>query len=1128
MPTIVPPTLMNLAALPGTAPEPHIVTGNHLRVSHHPVFGLPVAPFIVQRARLERLPDGFAPRRDIVFRDRQNRVLTLPITIEKGDVVRATIVQGASTNCVWVSMVTTKPAKPQPEAPANRTIGPLIRNRPGLGLAGTLKPTVAVNATIAAAAATADIGQIDVARLRTMLTASPKTAVAGRNDANELVMEAYGAATSAEPALLGARRAAAYTVAAPGIAEVIITGRGVITDMVWLAASDIDQFGWETIDVLNLPHKEGRRYLSLTDPITRAEQHMRAQAPKRRPLHETSGALPPASAPGFTGALESKRVHALAAPLDADLDALIDGLAPPLIAAETIAVTDAAGTPLAGNGGESSIAVSHLGRVLQATLDPGVAAWLGYKGLDARADSNQVSFYRVYGFFRHPLALGAKPETLAPLPINAIPAADRQLSQDAVFQIWMKLAGNAMQVEGRKLVGALEAANDYLMMGAVAVADPRAVPESPAPPTMLAPAHVAWLPAVPPSAVREIECPLKAVLVGATLAAQREQPVPGSFSTLNRAVGSSGWHTLLTLGLTTANDGMPLASADGRQGTIADRRAGAGSARYHIAQQDRFGRWSTFATADAAPGPHPKPPRPVVQGSYAQPTPANAAISGGTFTLRVPLPEATSLAPGSFPLASVRLSFRHTDATDPATPAVAMPDIIVAASTAIVVEANPPPGEPPQRAVPVTVIGPILAATAQRRMVITAAWIDTGGQQSNDSEPLRLLMTDPRPPAQLPIPDILLYSSRPDATGLAWVERAWTVPAANTPDYAVYYTDEVRLVAWLKAQGRTVAADAITQTADRAARAGLLRAIQADFPDYLFERLGGAVIATSSTQRRFRHAVSGSSRVLNAYKIAVEAPHSGARPNLAGLDTVFYGVPNSDPPPRPTVSVRLVAPNAGEPALVAEVTVTVEPGVTTGLVARIFRTRGTAADPMRAPQIADLPLSAPDPVTGRQTAVLRDVGTALVAPAATLTAFARYLWVAQVQGAPESGSAVPGLWSRASDPVGLATVPLTAPAAPVFDGFGGTTVAGGIADITLAFSHPLGLKPTPLGPWRFEVLRAAPGDAWSMMAAGDVSEVPLVVRDPVAGNVTQAATSFEVRLYDPIGRLTPALALVTS
>jgi hypothetical protein len=89
-------------------------------------------------------------------------------------------------------------------------------------------------------------------------------------------------------------------------------------------------------------------------------------------------------------------------------------------------------------------------------------------------------------------------------------------------------------------------------------------------------------------------------------------------------------------------------------------------------------------------------------------------------------------------------------------------------------------------------------------------------------------------------------------------------------------------------------------------------------------------------------------------------------------------------------------------------------------------------------------------------------------------------------------------------------------------------VVGGIADITLAVSHPLGLKPTPLGPWRFEVLRAAPGNAWSMMAAGDISEVPLVVHDPVAGNVTLAATSFEVRLYDPIGRLTPALALVTS
>lgn len=57
---IVPPTLLNLAALPGLTSEPHIQPGNHLRVAHNPVLGLPVAPFVLQRARLgDRLPDTF-------------------------------------------------------------------------------------------------------------------------------------------------------------------------------------------------------------------------------------------------------------------------------------------------------------------------------------------------------------------------------------------------------------------------------------------------------------------------------------------------------------------------------------------------------------------------------------------------------------------------------------------------------------------------------------------------------------------------------------------------------------------------------------------------------------------------------------------------------------------------------------------------------------------------------------------------------------------------------------------------------------------------------------------------------------------------------------------------------------
>lgn len=1115
MVTIVPPTLLNLAGLPADGAQPHIQPGNHLRVAHHPLLGLPVAPFLLQRAQLpKRLPDGFGPRRDVVFRDAGNRVLTLPITVSKGDEIRATIVQGAALTCIYVAMLT-QASKPAPKDPG-RLPQPIPRPVP-LPIPDRLERLADRIET-----------RIDTRKLRDLMANRLERQADTTQEAGKLRMRAFGASVGNGPVLLGERRAAPYGIGAPAIAEVVITGQGIITDMAWIAAQDLADFPWETIDLLNLPHDPGARYLSLTDPRQRAEARMRAQAPKRRPLQETLGAMAPATAPAFSETEESERVHALSSPLDSDLDRLIDGPDLPLTAAETVPVTDLSGRPLAtGPGEDSSIRISHLARVLQATLDPGVAGWLGYKGLDQKPDQIEgLGFYRVVGFFRHPQSLGAAGQALAALPLAQIPQGDRQLSAPVVFRTILKMAGNYLAQEGISLKGDLAPADDYMMMAAVAAVDQRALPEPPSAPQMLEPQHVSWLPAVPPAALREVECPLKDVLTGATLAAEREQP-GGSFAALNRSVPGKPWHLPLTLGLSVLDDGQPLGQQDGRQGFVADRMAGPGAARYHIAQQDRFGRWSPFALRDAAPGPRPKPPRPVVQGSYRQPSLADAATTGGTLLLSVPLPETDSLAPGSFPLSHARLSFRHHDVTNPGAE-VAMPDLDAPLAGAVDIDTPPPAGEAPRRALPAILTGPVLARTEQRRMVITAVWVDVAGQQSTPSEPLRLLMTDPRPPAQIPIPEILLYSSRPDATGLAWVERSWPVPAANPPDYAAFYTDEVRLLAWLKSEGRTGILAQIDATTNRAARAGLLRAIQSDFPDHLFERLNGVIDAPAPGLRRMRHAVSGSSRVLNAYKIAVEAPASGARPDLGGLDMVFYGVPNSDPPPRPAVSVRMVPPQPGEPDLVAEVTVTQDRGVTQGVTARIYRTRGGPADPLSAPLIATLPLPAPDPQTGRQVLTFRDTGPAAIAPAARLSAFSRYQWLAEVQGAPESGSSVPGLWSQPSDPAGLATVPLTGPAAPDFLGFGGVPVAGGTQDLTLTFGHAQSLHPTPFGLWRLEMARAAPGLPWSPMPSVTVQDLPLVVPDPTSDGFTPLATQFRVRLYDPLGRSAPELILTSS
>ena len=66
-------------------------------------------------------------------------------------------------------------------------------------------------------------------------------------------MRAFGASMSQGPTLLGERRNEPYTIGAPSIAEVEITGEGVITDLVWLAASDIEKFGFESRQLWDAP-----------------------------------------------------------------------------------------------------------------------------------------------------------------------------------------------------------------------------------------------------------------------------------------------------------------------------------------------------------------------------------------------------------------------------------------------------------------------------------------------------------------------------------------------------------------------------------------------------------------------------------------------------------------------------------------------------------------------------------------------------------------------------------------------------------------------------------------------------------------------------------------------------------
>ena len=553
---------------------------------------------------------------------------------------------------------------------------------------------------------------------------------------------------------------------------------------------------------------------------------------------------------------------------------------------------------------------------------------------------------------------------------------------------------------------------------------------------------------------------------------------------------------------------------------------------------DRFGRFSDWATTLGDAGIRPKPPRPVLIGSYQQPS-ISSGLHVGKITITVPLPEDDALAPGAHPLLRADITVEVDGVAFgpllnlPVSGAISIhpnndiPDLDAPSGPGGIQPGLPiPPGQD-RRGVRISIDGPVIPATQSRALRIVARWRDTTLQSSVLSEPFSVTMTDPYPPAQIAIPDVLDYAARPDATGIAWVER--DIPGApNGVNYAVYYADENRLRGHLRQSESNADNTLLTQLEgepDPAARATALRLEQARFPAHLYERLQGAV--ETSPTLRFRHALPGSLRVLSAYKVAVESEANAAGPDLSQLDTLFYGVPNSEPPARPSVTVKLVAPKDDEPALVAEVTVTLRAGVVPASIARLKRTRSGVIDPLQNPVIGTEPFGPVDPVTGLQTAVFHDTGSAQIATAALFLSFIQYAWIAEAQGAEEPGSvssasgSVPGLWGEASAPATLTLIPETGPVAPIFSGSSSQPAPDGLTNIELIFDYPQDLTPGSPGPWHIRVERALPDAGLSLLSENPATGgTTFSVNDD---DVVPSGTRFRVRVIDPVGRESPAV-----
>ena len=833
--------------------------------------------------------------------------------------------------------------------------------------------------------------------------------------------------------------------------------------------------------------------------------------------------VPPSAAPVSTPVDEAKRVDSLARPLAPSLDRLITDLSAPaleLVESDPIFFL---------TGQQRGTATQRcIDRVLGGMLDPGSAALLGYKALDAEFKDPQplLVFYWVSGLFRDfpPSATGPV-DAIFDAQLAVLPPEARVGDPKGVVDAFTDLLGSLpVNLDGDP-AAEMEPVSDYVGIGALAIADRSVAPDPMPTPSIDGVADGGWLPVTPPAARREVEVALSGVATAGLLAAEKQTPDGGAWSILNPA-NDDGYHLPLVLGMNPDDDSLAPPPEPGT-GFLADRHATPDTIRYAVAQQDPFGRWSGWTSAVSVPGPRPAPPGPVIQATYAQP--ADPAASGGAIRVKAVVPRLEALAPGSFPIEQLEVSIEDGTTHAVTTSTVSVGDPLAPDEEAILLAT-----------------GPVLAPTERRLLTVTAVWRDTAGTASVESEPATLGANDPRPPAQLTVPDALQYSGRPDALGLSMVEYAWTTTPAQAT-FGVYYTDENRLVASLAeaadgTPGAILRGD-LAQTVDPAARATLIRANASLFPGGLFERLKGVVYEAGAGQQAFRHAVSGSLRVLNLYRIAAESA-SNAKPDISSLPILVFAVPNADPPPRPvlTVSPGAMTANADTYAATVEIVVTVgvppdpppdpppgpPPRVTLASTWRLRRSSLGATEIARMPIVATGPVDAAGD-DGRQRATYTDTGPVLISTMATLKPWVRYTYVAEVQGEPAPGSVaagrpMPGTWSSPSDPVSVMLVPPRAPDPATGVAASGTAVGGGESiDVELTFSHPDVLSGGVAGAYRVRVARRPPGGAFEVL--GEVptggGEGPYTVsgmRPGDAADQVPSGTLYRLWVIDPLGR----------
>ena len=1049
--------------------DAHVAAGVHYRVLTNPLIGLPVVPLVIGKITLGELAKGHT-RRDVTWVDSHGTTLTAPFTVAPDNPVTGYLPLGQT--CCWAEL----------EGRA----------------AGGFRPPLSDVPTRMASRVATEAGAGDVGRVVLRRVERPGASILWPASVAPFSLEGV-VATPLGDAPVAVRSSAPYHVYASHIERVVVRGSGTVTGFSWLPASAVDVF--ERFRTAPLPTGSGARYAGPADGKDEGFKRVERGAPQRFGMHESPLAAAPVGCDPVGASDELDRVSALTGEPSNSLDRLINDTSLPqrlLTTAQT--VFDDNGNSL----GTSSRFV--LMDVLHGVVDPGVARWVGFLDVDETVPpKNVVVAYVVDALFApdwKAIDLQGLQQTLP----SGTMVEDGSKAVHDMAEHAPELTKYADQV-------AQMGDGPFLALRVVLAATAGVPLDVPPPPALDAPLTGDWLPALAPAARREVTVALERLTPGAGIASAIAQPAAGTPTERNPEQPPS--RRLL---LTARPDD---AASTATSGVLADRLADEQDGTWQVAQADWFGRWSGWARQAIAPASRPRPPRPVFTVTTRPPvvpTPTPTGTLAGVVRIEVSVPPVEGLPSGGRLLDELVL----TTATS-------------GGGSAVTAHSLPTPSTPPEVLV-VEVPGPALLPTEQGTVTVTAVWNDSDGVASDVAEPKHATLYDPRPPVPVVIAPTLTYTARPDATGRARATLSWT-PAAGQAAYRVFVADETTLRAKLKdvATGVLAAGDsgqaptasqaqtiltALDAAGDAPARGAIWDANRALLPRRWWLQLTAEpVAAPSSGAAVFTHDVSGSLTVLVLYRV-VAISAASVESDFRTCPLLPRGVPNLIVPPVPTLEVLPVVDGSGN--LQAKLTITVPVGPTPAVRYRLRRATATS-DAILMQVVAEGPVDprpAGDPTP--QVVTIFDTGTSPSGPRTSLSAWLRYTWRVEVQGAPAPGGGPPGEWSSTSAPAETTIMPPDPPA-----GVENLSVTRDAAGVHVRFTHPDALAAGGSSGYTVDVYRQCAGESLRLLRSVPGQAPPPTGRgDNVAGTFDVvdndasaiAGTLYRVVVTDPIGR----------